>query len=296
MPLNKTTSPFFQLEIQQFSDRRCWGLERFRSQVRKTPWWIQLGPHRNDKGGKSLWGGSGPRKLVVVTFSWICCFGDFCCFSPLVNHNEITIWENGFYVSRSILSKSKSISDIGQLVIGSFWTRCSLWWAGYLYLLLVFVKMLFENLCKQTKVGLGKETSLGKWKTLGFPSSFSGVSGPSQFLDALWWKAMYLGLSKKRLFVSDSRGGFWLVLKRVFLVGQVSLSLIGISCFFGSFGGGGFEVEFLQLWSFDLKNSKGKYQWNEFFGAQMMLMSCSSFTTIHKKLLCCTVFLNKWKV
>lgn len=102
-------------------------------------------------------------------------------------------------------------------------------------MLLVFVKMLFENLCKQTKVGLGKETSLGKWKTLGFPSSFSGVSGPSQFLDALWWKAMYLGLSKKRLFVSDSRGGFWLVLKR------------------GFFGGPGqfiFDWDFLFFWKF----------------------------------------------
>ena len=86
--------------------------------------------------------------------------------------------------------------------------------------------------------------------------------------------------------------GFFVVRKDV--GGHFSFSLIGISYFGGKFWGG-FKVEFLQLWPFDLKNSKGKYQWNEFFGTQMMLMSCSSFTTLHKKLLCCTVFFKQVK-
>lgn len=147
----------FCWKSSSFFRSRCWGLERFRSQVRFNAMIdpVGLGLHRNHKGGKSLWGGFGTPEVGSCDLGhWICCFGDFCCFLPLVNHNEITIWENGFYVSRSILSKSKSMSDIGQLVIGSLWTRCSLWWAGYLYVLLVFVKMLFENPFKKTKVGL----------------------------------------------------------------------------------------------------------------------------------------------
>ena len=41
----------------------------------------------------------------------------------------------------------------------------------------------------------------------GFSHLRFGVSSdPSQFLDASWWKAMYLGLSKKKSWRSDSEG------------------------------------------------------------------------------------------
>ena len=115
MPLNKTPSPFFPAgKFQQFSDRRCWGLERFRSQVRKM-----------DPGGKSLWLWCfGTREVgscdlfLELLFWWF--FGFFAIGKSQWNHN-LSEWFSTFL--EAFLCKSKSMSDIGQLVIASCWAR-----------------------------------------------------------------------------------------------------------------------------------------------------------------------------
>ena len=176
MPLNKTPSPFFPAgKFQQFSDRRCWGLERFRSQVRIQSRNYRVRSHCG-------FGVSGPREVGSCDlFLDLFFLGDFLAFY----HGKLQLNQN---LREWFLRFSKHLKQIQVHVRcctinhWEFLSQIFLWWAGYLYLLLVFVKMLFENLCKQTKVGLGKETSLGKWKTMGFLPRFPAF----QVLHSSW--------------------------------------------------------------------------------------------------------------
>lgn len=119
MPLNKTTSPFFP--AGKSSSFQIAGAEDLNvSDLRWGSSWVGTPPKLHGGEVTVASGFQDPGKLVVGTFSWSCCFGVFLLFTigKLQLNQNLREWV--FYFLQAFLCKSKSMSDIGQLVIASF--------------------------------------------------------------------------------------------------------------------------------------------------------------------------------